>query len=184
MIASVDLLLSTLERALAVAVLPGAGNAAAKDEASLAVLFSRWLRDVVDHAVDAERASFDDCRAALAGVAETIATAKRGAAAAAELAAARALLERPPPTAIAPLRDETRLMKARLCRCLRAARQDGDEPLARAIRRRLAALAEREIERDIAFGRAAGMDPDAAQSPPLSTVLSAQREADDRRPSP
>jgi hypothetical protein len=180
MYASIDLLLSTLERALAVAVLPGVANATAKDEAALGVLFSRWLRDVVDHAADAELASYDDGRAALADVAATIATARAGLACASELSAARALLERPPARSIAAIREESRLLKAHLCRALRAARQDQDSVLAQAIRRRLVELAAREIARDIAFGRAAGMDPDAARSPSLSTVLSTQREADRR----
>ena len=168
MIPPVDLLLSTLERALAVTILPNATNAAAKEEASLGILFVRWLRDVVDHAVDAEIASYEDCRAALAEIADTAPGA--GSALRAELAASRALLERPAATA-AERREQTRGAKAHLCRCLRAARTDGDASLAHAIRLRLTTLAAREIEREIAFGRATGIDPDGAKAPALAELL-------------
>src|SRR5947208_12224661 len=65
---NLELMLETIERALAVAILPAAGNASAREEASLAILFTRWIRDVVDHVADAERASYRDCRATLAAV--------------------------------------------------------------------------------------------------------------------
>ena len=167
MIPPVDLLLSTLERALAVTILPNATNAAAKEEASLGILFVRWLRDVVDHAVDVEIASYEDCRAALAELADS---GRAGSALAAELAGSRPLLEQPAATA-AERREQTRRVKAHLCRCLRAARADGDDALARTIRRRLTSLAAREIEREIAFGRATGIDPDGAKAPSLAELI-------------
>src|SRR5262249_5936790 len=72
MIPSLDLILGTIERALTVAILPAAGNASAKEEASIGILFTGWLRDVVDHVADAERASYHDCRAALGDVAAIV----------------------------------------------------------------------------------------------------------------
>jgi len=165
MIPSLDLILGTLERALTVAILPAAGNASAKEEASIGILFTRWLRDVVDHAADAERASYGDCRAALADVAEMLASK----AVAGEI---RSFLAEPSVETAAAIREATRRAKALLSRSLRAARADGGEG-ANAIRRRLADLAGRELEREIAFGRATGMDPDGAKSPPLAEVVTA-----------
>ena len=174
MIPSVDLMLGTLERALSVAILPAAGNAAAKEEATLGILFARWLRDVVDHAVDAERASNRDCRAALADVVSIASSGTGRAALFAFSSEARALLAKPVVEQAAPAREETRLAKALLVRSLRAARADGDE-CALAIRRRLADLAALELEREIAFGKATGIDPDGAKGRSLAEVLAARK---------
>lgn len=166
-----DLVLSTLERALAVTVLPAAGNPAAKEEAGLGVLFTRWLRDVVDHAVDAERASHQDCRRALSDVAAEIGASREGAATGEALAEAIAILDFPPPSTIAAVREETRRIKEILARAIRAAREDDDRLLAIVIRARLLALAANEIERELSFTRATGIDPDAASVTPLAELL-------------
>jgi hypothetical protein len=174
MIPSIDLMLATLERALSVAILPAAGNAAAREEATLGILFARWLRDVADNAVDAERASYRDCRAALADIAALVSPGRLGPGISAFSSQARALLEKPAAEAAAAVREETRAAKALLVRSLRAAREDGDEA-APAIRRRLADLAARELEREIAFGKVTGIDPDGAKGPSLAEVLAAQK---------
>ena len=173
MIPSLDLILGTIERALTVAILPAAANASAKEEASLGILFTRWLRDVVDHAGDAERASYRDCREALADVIALLG--KGGGAAASVVAESRAFLERPAPETAAAVRADGRTAKSLLSRALRAARAD-DSEAATAIRKRLGELAGRELEREIAFGRATGIDPDGAKGPPLAEVLKAQNE--------
>jgi hypothetical protein len=169
MIPTLDLMLGTLERALAVAVLPAAGNAAAREEASLGILFTRWIRDVVDHVADAERASCDDCRAALADAVALAAEAGGG-----ELASfreeARAFLDRPLARTAAAVRADARLAKSLLVRSLRAARADRSD-VAPALRRLLADLGARELEREIAFGRITGIDPDGAEAAPLGEVL-------------
>ena len=170
MIPSLDLLLGTLERALEVTILPSAANAAAKEEASLGVLFVRWLRDVVDHCADAERASQADCRAALADVAAIVAAHRPGASSAAVARDASQLLERPAPAELGAVREDARRAKALLSRALRAAREDGDDPMASEIRLRLAELGAREIERERAFGRATGMDPDSQTIPTLAEI--------------
>src|SRR5882757_7836764 len=92
MIPSLDLILGTIERALTVAILPAAGNASAKEEASLGILFTRWLRDVVDHVADAERASYVDCRSALADIGSLLGAGPASSAVAREI---RALLAEP-----------------------------------------------------------------------------------------
>jgi hypothetical protein len=168
MIPSIDLMLGTIERALSVTILPAAGNASAKEEASLAILFTRWLRDVVDHVADAERASHDDCRTALRDVAAMLSTGRASADARSDIAAHLAA----PEAATAVERRETcRRAKALLARSLRAAREDADDAAAKTIRRRLADLAARELEREIAFGRATGIDPDGEKSPPLADLV-------------
>ncbi|MBI2963106.1 MAG: hypothetical protein HYY35_05075 [Deltaproteobacteria bacterium] len=173
---SIDLLLDTLERALAVAILPSVGDASAKEEAALGVVVVRWLRGVVDDASAAERASQRDCRAALEEVARLLAAAAaRGPAAAALLEEARAALAQPTPAGVGAVREAARQAKRLLCGALRAARSDGDGTGAVAIRARLAALAAREIARELAFGRPSGMDPDAAAVPALAAVLESER---------
>ena len=167
MIPSLDLILGTIERALTVAILPAAGNAAAKEEASLGIMFTRWLRDVADHVVDAERASYHDCRSALGDVAGMLASGAAQTAVAGEI---RGFLGEPVAEAASRVREESRRAKALLSRSLRAAREDGSDS-ARLIRRRLADLAGQELEREIAFGRATGIDPDGAKSPALAEVL-------------
>ncbi|MEA2624255.1 MAG: hypothetical protein QOD06_300 [Candidatus Binatota bacterium] len=173
MIPSIDLILGTLERALTVAILPAAGNAAAKEEASLGILFTRWLRDVVDHVADAERASYHDCRRALSDVVAIFSTGVRGPAVSALTSEARTLLARLEAETASQAREETRHAKELLVRSLRATREDGDHS-APVIRQRLADLAGRELEREIAFGRATGIDPDGAKGRPLAEVLNAQ----------
>jgi hypothetical protein len=76
----------------------------------------------------------------------------------------------------AECREASRRAKALLARALRAARRDGSDDAAKAIRRRLAALAGKELEREIAFGRATGIDPDGAKSPPLADVVTRHAE--------
>jgi hypothetical protein len=174
MIPSIDLMLATLERALSVAIMPAAGNAAARQEATLGILFARWLRDVADHAVDAERASYRDCRAALADVVALVSARRRGPALSAFSSEARELLAKPSAEAAAAVREKARVAKALLGRALRAAREDGDDA-APAIRRLLADLAARELEREIAFGKVTGIDPDGAKGPSLAEVLAAEK---------
>ncbi len=176
MIPSIDLMLATIERALTVAILPAAGNASAKEEAGLGILFSRWLRDVVDLAADAERASARDCRDALADVVGIAAKGKKGVASSAVASEASAHLVRPLPDRAAEVRADARAAKTLLVRALKAARADGDDAAAN-IRRRLASLAERELAREIAFGKATGIDPDGAKGPSLAEVLENQRKA-------
>jgi hypothetical protein len=173
MIPSIDLMLGTIERALSVAILPAAGNASAKEEASLAILFTRWLRDVVDHVADAERESQEDCGRALRDIAAMLSTGRASTDARGEIAAH---LVAPEVTTAAERRETCRRAKALLSRSLRAAREDGDDAAANAIRRRLADLAVRELEREIAFGRGTGIDPDGAKSPPLADVVTRHAE--------
>ena len=170
MIPSIDLILTTFERALTATILPAAGNASAKEEASIGILMTHWLRDVGDHVVDAEWASHRDCRRALEDVASLLAKGATGPHAAAVREEARGLLAGPSAERIAAARDETRLAKKLLARALRATRAEGDDACAAAIRARLAELAGREIERECSFGRATGIDPDAATVEPLSVI--------------
>lgn len=179
MIPSLDLMLGTIERALSVAILPAAGNASAKEEAQLGILFARWLRDVVDIAADAERASARDCRDALADVVAIASAGARGAALSAVADEATGLLGTPVPDRAAEVRDDARAAKRLLARALKAAREDGD-PGAAAIRRRLADLAARELEREIAFGKSTGIDPDGAKGPTLAAVIESQRDGERR----
>ena len=170
MIGSIDLVLATLERALATSVLPATSGADAKQEAALGALFARWLRDVVDHAGDAERASQRDVREALARVVALGSERRLGASSAIAIETARALLDFAPATVIAEIRDELRRTKNALARALRAAREDDDADLATALREILMHLSALEIERELAFARATGMDPDAATVTPLAEL--------------
>jgi hypothetical protein len=159
---SLDLMLATIERALAVAIVPAAGNASAREEASLAILFTRWIRDVVDHLGDAERASYRDCRATLA----------------------QADLEweaEPEPETAAEIRDEARKIKKRLGDLLASLRDAGDERAARVLRAALFDLGSREIERERAFGRATGLDPDAPSIPTLSELLQSSERSKEKK---
>jgi hypothetical protein len=171
MIGSIDLVLATLERALAVTVVPATADADARQEAALGALFARWLRDVVDHAADAERASCRDARRALAEVAALASQQALPAGARAALAAVRVLADEHEPESLAEVRDRSGAAKTALARALRAARDDGDADLAARVRAILMRFADREIERELAFARATGMDPDAATVPPLAEVL-------------
>src|SRR5213080_566623 len=144
---NLELMLETIERALAVAILPAAGNAAAREEASLAILFTRWIRGVVDHVADAERASYRDCRATLAAVCEGL------------LAAA------PAEEALPVLGNAQAQSEPETAASLRAA---GDGEAAKVLRAALFELGSREIDRERAFGRATGLDPDAPSIPTLS----------------
>ena len=83
-------------------------------------------------------------------------------------------LAAPPAEEAVQIRKQTGVAKALLVRSLRAAREDGDECAAE-IRRRLADLAARELEREIAFGKATGIDPDGAKGRSLAEVLAAHK---------
>lgn len=163
---SLDLMLATIERALTVAILPAAANASAREESSLAILFTRWIRDVVDSMADAERASYRDCRATLAAVCEGLSAA----APAAESLTALRRAEAAPATA-AEVRDETRKIKKLLCDLLDSLREAGNDEAARILRAALFDLGSGEIDRERAFGRATGLDPDTPSIPTLSALL-------------
>jgi hypothetical protein len=162
------LMLETIERALAVAILPAAGNASAREEASLAILFVRWIRDVVDHVADAERASYRDCRATLAAVCGELLAAAPAEEALPVLRNAEAQSE--PVTAV-EIRNQARTIKDLLGDLLVSLRNAGDEEAAKILRAALFDLGSREIERERAFGRATGLDPDAPSIPTLSELL-------------
>ncbi len=170
MIPSIDLMLGTLERALSVAVVPATHNPAATEEAALGVLFTRWLRDVADQAIDAERASYRECREALADILSILSPSAPGSALYALSRRIEALLARPTPERAAEVRSQTREVKALLGQALLVARRERVEALI-AIRRRLWALAGRELDRAIAFGKVTGIDPDGANGPSLAEVL-------------
>jgi len=178
MIPSIDLLLTTLERALSVTILPTAANASAREEASLGILVARWLRDVIDDVANAERASERDCRAALADVGAILAAGLRRPASVSVLGEIREALARSSPERIAAAREETRALKRLLGEALGAARADGDDSTAAAIRGRLTALAGREIARERSFGRSTGMDPDAATVPTLAALSKTETPRD------
>jgi hypothetical protein len=169
-------MLATIERALATSILPRAADAAAKEETSLAILFTRWIRDVLDHAPDAERASYRDCRDALDDV--TVRLGRRPG----NGAALEWLRESPIPpldadrASPAELRQATRDIKGLLGRVLRALRAEGDAALANEVRARLYDLGLREIERERAFGRASTMDPDWTSIPPLAELARGHNE--------
>ena len=149
---NLDLMLATIERALEVAILPNATNASAREEAGLALLFTRWIRDVADHTGDAERASLHDCREALDGVTKLLE---------ADSAGRRVLLAMPREDETpAGARDAARQIRVRLGRLLKALRAERTDALAREVRARLYDLGIREIERERAFGRATRLDPD------------------------
>jgi hypothetical protein len=163
-------MLSTIERALATSILPSAANVAAKEEASLAILFTRWIRAVVDDAASAERISYRDCRTALndiSGQVESLAVGASGLAWLREsrisALAAEALLP-------AELRHASREIKALLGRALRALRSQGHAALANEVRARLYDLGALEIERERAFGRASMMDPGWRSIPSLADL--------------
>ncbi len=167
---NLELMLATIERALATSILPSAANAAAKEEASLAILFTRWIRDVLDHVPAAERSSYRDCRAALDD-----ATARLE-----DRAASGRALQWLRESSVSPLdadaaspaelRRTTREIKALLGRVLRALRAEGDAALANEVRARLYDLGVREIARERAFGRASTMDPDWPSIPSLAEL--------------
>ena len=171
MIGSIDLVLATLERALSVSVVPATTDADARQEAALGALFARWLRDVVDHAADAERASLRDSTAALGELTALASQTALPADSRAAIEAARALAGEREPERLAEVRNRSAAAKAALARALRAARDDGDADLAARVRAILMRFADREIQRELAFARATGMDPDAATVPPLAEVL-------------
>ena len=165
---NLELMLETIERALAVAILPAAGNASAREEASLAILFTRWIRDVVDHVADAERASYRDCRATLAAVCEGLLAAAPAEEALPVLGNAQAQSE---PETAAEIRNEVRKIKKLLGDLLASLRAAGDGEAAKVLRAALFELGSREIDRERAFGRATGLDPDAPSIPTLSELL-------------
>ncbi|MEA2624257.1 MAG: hypothetical protein QOD06_302 [Candidatus Binatota bacterium] len=165
---SLDLMLETIERALAVVILPAAGNASAREEASLAILFTRWIRDVIDHAADAERASYRDCRATLGALSEELLAAGRAEGA---LIAARRVQAQSEPETAAGIRDDVREMKKLFGDLLASLRDAGDGEAAKTLRAALFDLGSREVQREQAFGRATGLDPDAPSIPTLSELL-------------
>jgi hypothetical protein len=167
---SLDLMLATIERALATSILPSAMNAAAKEEASLTILFTRWIREVLDYVPAAERASYRDCRAALDDVTTRL---ERRASSGAALEWQRESRLSPldvDAASPAELRRATREIKALLGRLLRALRADGHAALANEVRARLYDLGVHEIERERAFGRASTMDPDWTSIPSLADL--------------
>ena len=134
---NLELMLATIERALTTSILPTATNAAAKEEASLAILFTRWIREVLDHLPAAERSSYRDCRAALVD-----AVARVEARPASPHALDLVRESRIPPldadgASPAELRQAARGIKALLGRLLRALRAEGDAALANEVRARL-----------------------------------------------
>ena len=169
MIPSLDLLLGTIERALAVTILPNATNASAKEEASLALLFTRWLRDVVDDVAAAERVSALDCRAVLAEVTALLEKDPSGRRALDAIHEARvAPLDDATPQAA--VREEGRKMRMLLGRVLRALRDERQAELAGDVRGLLYDLGIREIERERSYGRASAMDPDWQKLPRLADL--------------
>ena len=149
---SLDLMLATIERALEVAILPNATNASAREEAGLALLFTRWIRDVADDVGEAERASLGDCREAEDEVTKLVG---------ADAIGRRVLAAIPrDDTTEASARESARRIRVRLGRLLKALRAEHADDLAREVRARLYDLGVREIERERAFGRATRLDPD------------------------
>jgi hypothetical protein len=167
---NLELMLATLERALATSILPGAADAAAKEEASLAILFTRWIREVLDHMPGAERASYDDCRAALDDVTARIE--KRGRSGPAVECLRESRIPRIDAGGASPaeLRQTTREIRTLLGQVLRALRANRHAALATEVRARLYDLGVREIEREQAFGRASTMDPDWRSIPSLADL--------------
>ena len=160
-----DLILATIERALEVSILPNATNPSAREEASLALLFTRWIRDVVDDVAAAEKASAEDCRAAWADVRALCDADPAG----------RRLVEKDSPGG-ATAREEAQAIKAALGRILQALRVAGASPLAQAVRLRLYDLGVREIERERAFGRATRLDPEWSSIPTLAELSRKDRK--------
>ena len=160
----VDLMLSTIERALEVSILPNATNPSAREEASLALLFTRWIRDVIDDVAAAEGASAADCRGAWADVRKLCE---------ADPAAAR-LVEGESPDGATP-REEAQAIKAALGRVLQGLRASCAASLAEAARARLYALGVREIERERAFGRSTRLDPEWASLKTLAELSRKER---------
>jgi len=167
---SLDLMLETVERALATSILPNATNAAAKEEASLAILFTRWIREVLDDVPAAERASYRECRAAIDDITARL---EAHATAGAALDLIREMRTGPfEPDAASPaeIRQATRRIKAILGKILRTIRAEGDVRLANEVRARLYDLGLRELERERAFGRGSAMDPDWRSIPSLADL--------------
>lgn len=167
---SLDLMLETLERALATSIRPNAANAAAKEEASLAILFTHWIREVLDDVPAAERASYRECRAALEDV-----TARLEAPAESEASLDLLRESRTPPldpdaASPAEIRQAARRIKSLLGKLLHTLRADGDASLANEVRARLYDLGLRELERERAFGRGSAMDPDWRSIPSLAEL--------------
>jgi hypothetical protein len=165
-----DLMLGTIERALATSILPSAANAAAKEEASLAILFTRWIRAVLDHVPAAERSSYRECRAALEDVLARLEDRSAGGSALEALRESAVSPLDADAASPAELRRAAREIKALLGRVLRALRAEGRAALANEVRSRLYDLGLREIERERAFGRVSTMDPDWPSIPSLADL--------------
>jgi hypothetical protein len=167
---SLDLMLETIERALATSIRPNAADAAAKEEASLAILFTRWIREVLDYVPAAERASYRECRAALDDVTARIEARAASGARLDLLHDSRTTLLDPEAAPPAELRQATRTIKTLLGRLLHTLRAEGDASLAGEVRARLYDLGLRKIERERAVGRASAMDPDWSSIPSLAEL--------------
>lgn len=175
----VDLMLATLERALAVSVVPGATTASAREEAALALLFSRWVREVLDPLPAIERASLRDCAETLADVAAVLERSAHPAAAITREAAAEVIGA---DASASERRAEIRRRRSALGLVLREVRDSGDAALADDVRLRLFDLGWREIERERAFGKPAGVDPESPSLPRLEDL--ARRGNDTEKGSP
>jgi hypothetical protein len=167
---NLDLMLGTIERALATSILPSAADAAAKEEASLAILFTRWVREVLDQVPAAERSSYRECRAALDEVASRLEHDPANGSALELVRESRLSLLDADRALPAELRQATRSIKALLGRTLHTLRADGQASLANEVRARLYELGLREIERERAFGRASTIDPDWPSIPSLAEL--------------
>ncbi len=167
---NLDLMLGTIERALATSILPSAADAAAKEEASLAILFTRWVREVLDHVPAAERSSYRECRAALDDAIARLES-RSASGSALDLVRESRISPLDADAALpAELRQATRKIKALLGRVLRTLRAEGDAALANDVRAQLFDLGLREIERERAFGRASTIDPDWPSIPSLADL--------------
>jgi hypothetical protein len=164
------LMLETIERALAISILPGAVDAAAREEASLAILFTRWLRDVVDHVPAAERSSYRECRAALDDATARLESSPASGSALDLVRRSRTSPLDADAALPAELRDATRRIKALLGQVLQRLRAEGNAALANEVRVQLYDLGLREIERERAFGRASTIDPDWPSIPSLADL--------------
>jgi hypothetical protein len=169
-IPNLDLMLATIERALAVSILPSAANGSAKEEASLAILFARWIREVLDYVPAAERASYQGCRAAVDDVATRLEADPANHTALDLVRDSRISLLDEDAASPAQRRLETRKIKALLGRVLHTLRAEGKASLANDVRFRIYDLAVHEIERERAFGRASRMDPDWPSIPSLADL--------------
>jgi hypothetical protein len=166
---NLDLMLGTIERALVTSILPSAANAAAKEEASLAILFTRWVREVIDHAPAAECSSYRECRVALDDAIARL-EGRPASGSALDLVRGSRISLDADEASPAELRRATRRIKALLGQVLRTLRAEGYASLANDVRAQMYDLGLREIERERAFGRASTIDPDWPSIPSLADL--------------